>query len=425
MKILHIITNDNTGGAARATYRIHQSLLDIGIDSKMRVVNKITTDKNVNNWYSKTILKKIQYELYQRWLIKVKKSWHHENKEMHSFGTYGIGIIDEVNSSDADVVHLHWISDMLSIEDIGKIKKPIVWTMHDMWAFCGAEHYALEDEKLRFVKGYLKDNRTITETGPDLNRKTWLLKKKNWSKQNFSIVSTSKWLYNCAKDSVLFNRSNHHLIPYPLESSSIWCPINKKIARTVLNLPQDSYLILMGADGGVANPRKGGDLLKDAIIYLDRFSTLPIELIIFGQSNPDNPTEWPKKVHWLGAVTDDRILALAYSASDVMVVPSRQEAFGQTASESLACGTPVVAFDIGGLSDIVLHKENGWLSQPFDTRDMAEGIHWIIEDTLRYQRLSTRARETVIERYDPAQIASKYKEVYERVLQQYKSRFIV
>jgi glycosyltransferase involved in cell wall biosynthesis len=419
MKILHLSTHDNFGGAARATNRIHKALELVGIESKMRVVNKFTSDKNVSNWYSKTILKKIRYELYQRWLIKVKRIWHHENKEMHSFGTYGIGIIDEVNSSDADVVHLHWISDMLSIEDIGKIRKPIVWTMHDMWAFCGAEHYALEDEKLRFVNGYLQDNRANTETGPDFNRKTWMLKKKNWSKQNFSIVSTSKWLYHCAKESVLFYKSNHYLVPYPLDSNTIWYPINKKIARTVLNLPQDSHLILMGADGGIGNPRKGGDLLKEAIIYLDRFSNLPVELIIFGQSNPDNPSEWPKNVHWLGAVTDDRVLALAYSASDVMVVPSRQEAFGQTASESLACGTPVVAFDIGGLSDIVLHKENGWLSKPFDTRDMAQGIQWILEDSQRHHKLAIKARESVIDRYDPTKIALMYKEVYESALQYY------
>lgn len=419
MKILHLSTYDNFGGAARATNRIHKALEFVGIDSKMRVVNKSTSDKNVSNWYSKKILKKIQYEFYQRWLIKVKRIWYHENKEMHSFGTYGIGIVEEINNCDADVIHLHWISDMLSIEDIGKIKKPIVWTMHDMWAFCGAEHYALEDQNLRFVNGYLENNRTITETGPDLNRKTWMLKKKNWSNQNFTIVSTSKWLYNCAKDSVLFNNSNHYLIPYPIDCNAIWYPINKQIAREVLNLPQDSYLILMGADGGVGNPRKGGDLLKEAIIYLDKFSSLPVELIIFGQSNPDNTTEWPKNVHWLGAVNDDRVLTLAYSASDVMVVPSRQEAFGQTATESLACGTPLVAFDIGGLSDIVLHKENGWLSKPFDTKDMAEGIQWILEDSQRHQKLSTKARQTVIDRYDPTKVALLYKEVYEAVLEQY------
>lgn len=422
MKILHLSTYDNFGGAARAAYRIHKALVAIGIDSKMRVVNKITSDKNVSNWYSKTILKKIQYELYLRWLIKIKKKWSHENKEMHSFGNYGIGIVDEINSSDADVIHIHWISEMLSIEDIGKISKPIVWTMHDMWAFCGAEHYALDVKKPRYIEGYLKTNRPSSESGFDMNRKVWLLKKKKWSKQNFSILSSSKWLYNCAKDSLLFQKSKHYLISFPLDIIDTWIPIDKKISRTILNLPQDSYLILMGADGGIGNPRKGGDLLKEAIMHLDEFSTLPVELIIFGQSNPDNPTKWPKKVHWLGAVTDDRILALAYSASDVMVVPSRQEAFGQTASESLACGTPVVAFDIGGLSDIVLHKENGWLSKPFDTKDMADGILWIIEDKDRYKNLSNNAREHAIKNYDPEKIANQYKLLYEDVLNNSKKK---
>ena len=199
----------------------------------------------------------------------------------------------------------------------------------------------------------------------------------------------------------------------------MWTPIDKQIARKVLNLPQDSAIILMGADGGISNPRKGGDLLKEAITILNQFSNLQIELIIFGQNNSDNKIEWPKKVHWLGAVTDDRILRLVYSASDVMVVPSRQEAFGLTAMESLACGTPVVAFDIGGLSDIVLHKENGWLSQPYDTKDMAEGIQWILQDSQQHQKLATKARQTVIERYDSTKIALIYKEVYKAILQQH------
>lgn len=416
MKILHISTNDNIGGAARATYRIHQALLANGIESSMRVINKSTSDKSISNWYSKTFFKTIEYERYRRWLIKIKKKWQHQNKEMHSFGKYSIHIVDEINNSDADIVHLHWISEMLSIKDIGRIKKPIVWTMHDMWPFCGAEHYAPDDENARFIKGYFNENRPSSESGLDLNRITWLAKSKYWDTKHFYIVSTSNWLHSCAKNSKLFRSSKHFLIPYPLESIILWKPILKKVARTALGLPQDSYLILMGAEGGTINLRKGADLMLESIKHLEKISDLNTELIVFGQSNPEKQDQWNNKVHWLGSVNDDRILALAYSAADVMIVPSRQEAFGQTGTESLACGTPVVAFDIGGLSDIVIHKENGWLAKPFDIQDMADGIKWILEDPKRHEKISENARNSVLKRYNPENIALQYKQVYEEVL---------
>lgn len=413
MKILHISTNDNIGGAARAAYRIHQALIANGVDSSMRVINKSTTDKSISNWNNKTFFKVIEHEINRRWLMKVKKKWKHENKEMHSYGKYGIHIVDEINNSDADIVHLHWISEMLSIKDIGRINKPLVWTMHDMWAFCGAEHYTLDDENARFIVGYLKNNRPKAESGIDLNRITWLAKRKYWKNNFFHIVSTSKWLFNCASNSKLFSASKHFLIPYPLETKKFWKPIHKNVAREALGLPQDKYLILMGADGGTTNPRKGADLMFESISNIGKIANFETELIIFGQSDPINPSKWSQKVHWLGNVNDDRILALAYSAADVMIVPSRQEAFGQTATESLACGTPVVAFDIGGLSDIVLHKENGWLAKPFDIQDMAEGIKWIIEDPKRHGKLSENARASVLERYDPEKLALQYNLVYE------------
>ncbi len=121
-------------------------------------------------------------------------------------------------------------------------------------------------------------------------------------------------------------------------------------------------------------------------------------------------------MHWLGAVSDDRVLALAYAAADVMVVPSRQEAFGQTASEAHACGTPVVAFDIGGLPDIVDHQATGWLAPAFDTESLANGIVWVMDDAATWQGLSEATRHSAVQRFGPELIGKKYLAVYESVI---------
>jgi glycosyltransferase involved in cell wall biosynthesis len=192
--------------------------------------------------------------------------------------------------------------------------------------------------------------------------------------------------------------------------------MDKKAARLLLNLPGTKKLILMGADGGVQNPRKGGDLLFDAIEKVAETGEEDIELLIFGQAAPAEAKPLPYPVHWLGRVQDDRILAMAYNAADVMVVPSRQEAFGLTAQEAMACGTPVVAFEIGGLPDIVEHQQNGWLAKPFDTGDMAAGISWIIENSDTQKWLGENGRKIVAERFSPQSVGIKYEQVYQRLL---------
>ena len=324
--------------------------------------------------------------------------------------------MDEINASDSDVLNLHWVSSLLSVADIGRLSKPVVWTLHDMWAFCGGEHYAPDGGEARFREGYRADNRPPSERGPDLNRQTWETKRRAWARKRFTIVSPSRWLAECARGSVLFSGAAVHVIPYPLDIEATWRPIPREAARIALGLPPDKRLILMGADGGVADPRKGSDLLRESVARLVAPTRDDIELVIFGQEMPAGPNTWPCRVHWMGDVRDDRILALLYSSADVMVVPSRQEAFGQTALEAQACGTPVAAFQIGGLPDIVVHRETGWLARPFDTGDLAEGLCWMLGDTNRRQGLSQSARDRALKMWSPAVVAPQYVRVYEQAM---------
>lgn len=406
---------DSNGGAARAAYRIHSALRSLGIDSTMRVMEKGSNDPSVLTGEGPGTFERIKKKIQTYWHDLQSRSWYTDNLETHSFGWESADIIQEINTSNADIIHLHWVSGMLSIEDIGRISKPVVWTMHDMWAFCGAEHYSPEDHEARFKIGYHRSNRPKMEGGPDLNRKVWEIKCKEWSGKGFYIVSSSNWLDNCVCQSWLFRNNDHRVIPLPLDASFPWLPFPKNAAREMLNLPFDKKLVLTGADGGLVNERKGGDLLFAALEELSGRGLKDIELVIFGQEKFDE-REWPFPVHWLGAIYDDRILAQAYSAADVMVVPSRQECFGQTATEAMSCGTPVVAFGLGGLFDIVDHQVNGWLAEPLDSSSLAIGIEWVLADEIRHELLSSNSIKTVKNRFSPHLIAEAYVKLYNSIL---------
>ena len=424
LKILHISTYDNNGGAARAAYRIHQAQVLVGIDSRMRVLTKCTDDERVTGGVSQSIAERLLANFHRRVLDLRRKGWTTDNPVIHTFGEESADLVDELNASDADILNLHWVAGMLSIADIRRLRKPLVWTLHDMWAFCGGEHYAPDDSQARFRRGYRLDNRPSGERGPDLNRRTWAKKQTAWAQQRFSLVSPSQWLADCAQNSVIFSDTVIHVIPYYLNMQFPWRPIARDFARNALGLPQSSKLILMGAMGGMSDPRKGGDLLNDSIARLAACNGgLDIALVVYGQSAPITENAYPCPVYWLGAVQDDRVLALAYAAVNLMVVPSRQDNLPNTALEAQACGTPVVAFDVGGLPDIVLHKSTGWLAPAFDTNDMAHGIGWLLADDARLQVVSNEARVQALARFGADAVGQKYRNVYEGVLSTEGDRF--
>lgn len=423
IKILHIAYSDIGGGAARAAYRIHRTLVEnqsLSIHSKMRVLNKLTQDLTVNGSRpskESSIWRFIRPSL----LIRYYKGFTLGKRTAFSVAWPKTGLGEEINATKTDIVHLHWLgNDTLSIEEIGKIKHPTVWRLPDMWAFCGAEHYVTPPPYVdeRFAEGYTSQNRPPMESGKDLNLIVWERKMKSWRKP-IHIVCPTNWLADCVKRSALMKDWPVTVIPTAMDLNK-WKPYDKNIARTVLNLPQDIPLVLFGAMGGTADPRKGADLLLEALQKLKKQTAQSqiseIQLLVFGQNEPDEPLNLGFPIRYFGHLYDDLSLALLYSAADVMIVSSRQDNLPGTALESLACGTPVVAFNIGGLPDIVKHQENGWLSKPFDTDDMANGIQWTLEDKERHKKLSKNAREHVIENYDPKIIALKYKQVYEEVL---------
>lgn len=409
MKISMINHSDLHGGAARAAWRIHKALLKNGFESKMFVEKAISDDWSVINtggalFKGARSLRSILGRIPNYFLNTT-------NPILHSTAILPSTWPSRLNKSDTDIVHLHWInSEMMSIRDIAGIRKPIVWTLHDMWAFCGAEHYS---EDMRWKYGYTNKNRPSYESGFDLNQWVWNRKIKHW-KHPFHIVTPSKWLSDCARQSVLMRDWPISVIPNAIDTD-FWQPVDKKIARNLLNLPIDCPLLVFGAMGGGKDPRKGIDLLLEALKLLQiNFSEL--ELVIFGESAPLNVPDLGFRIHYTGHLHDDLSLRILYSAADAMIIPSRQDNLPNTGVEALSCGTPVIAFDTCGLPDIVVHNKNGWLARAFDTEHLAEGIRWILSDQFRNQQLSYNARIDAINRFSYKVVASEYSNLYKDIL---------
>ena len=385
MKVLHINRSD-VGGAGRAVYRIHSALRSAGVDSTMWVNHSLTGD-----WTVKTPLKPVD-RLFMRAAPHLAnlstKFLRTKNHIIHSPAFLPSKWLKYINDSDYDLVHLHWIGgEMLSIKDIAHINKPLVWTFHDMWPFCGAEHVSFD---CRWKDGYLSTNRPSYESGFDLNRWTWERKNKYW-KSPKQIVAPSNWLASCVRESRLMKNWPVTVIPNCLDITR-WKPIDRDLARELIGLPKNIPIVLFGAYGAGANAsfHKGFDLLASTFEYLHK-KIDNIQLMVFGQLEPECPPNFGIPINYAGFLHDDLSLRILYSAVDVLVVPSRAESFCQTASEAHACGTPVVSFAVGGLRDIVDHRQTGYLAEPFDPMDLAKGICWTLEKDLR---ASARSRAT-------------------------------
>lgn len=406
MKSLLINFSDTDGGAARAAYRIHKSLRLVGVDSQLLVNKKKSGDWSVRGPENKghKILTAVRGHLSRPFCSFFKTG----NPVIHSPAILSSWLVKYINASDADVVHLHWVQgEMLSIADIGRIIKPVVWTLHDMWAFCGAEHYS--DDR-RWKDGYFISNRPSHESGFDLNRWTWNRKRRHWTRP-INIVTPSRWLGECVQQSVLMRDWPRWVVANPIDTKK-WVPVEQGQARSLLGIPQNVPLLLFGAMGGGSDRRKGFDLLLNALERL-RGKIRGLRLVVFGEESPKQPPNLGFPLHYAGILHDDLSLRILYSAADVFLLPSRLDNLPNTGVEALASGTPVVAFDTGGLSDIVDHMQNGYLARPFDSQDFATGILWCLQNAENCE-LRRKAREKATGCFSCSVVGELYKQIYAR-----------
>lgn len=411
MNILHISETDCGGGASIAALRLVTALNNADIYARFGVCKKQTDSRYVISLKrKKNIFEKIRHKLlskYERFLFKHFKTTNHIH---HSLNLYSRIDVDEINTSNYDVVHLHWINyNTLSIKDVSRITKPIVWTMHDSWPACGAEHHPniLEHDD-RYTKEYCSANKPASTIGFDLCKFVFKRKKKYLANMPFHFIAPSVWEAGILKRSALFHNASCTVIPNILDRN-VFKPISKECIRASLNIPSTKKIIGFGAASAIDDPYslKGGQYLINALKRIS--DPEDYQLIVFGPSHERYLKEFSVEIFFTGYINNQNILAQIYNACDVFVCPSVVESFGYTCLESISCGTPVVAFNTSGVVDIIEHKFNGYLATPYDPNDLYAGILYVLEN---HEDLSKNAFQKATIDFNPDTSIKKHIQLY-------------
>lgn len=416
MKVVHLAYADGGGGAFKAAHRIHRGLRALDIDSRMLVSKRVTGDPDVAD--AGTPSGRIWAQIATYLDVVPLRLLRIPAEDFSSLAWVGTGAARRARKLAPEVVQLHWIcAGFMRIEALGTLRAPVVWRLADMWPLGGIGHYSGEDT--RYLHGYSAERRPSGECGPDLNRWVWERKRRAFARlHDLTVVAPSRWMARCASQSLLFRERRVEVIPTG-QDISIYRPIPRKTAREILQLPQQARLVMAGSMG-VGEKRKGVRLLLQALELLrDR----KYELLLLGD-RPRTIPPLPVQAHWLGRLNDDISLALAYSAADVFVAPSLEENLANTVIEAMACGIPCVAFDIGGMPDIIRPALNGYLARPFATDDLARGIVAILEAGAAYERISAEARNTVVTEFSAELQARRFASLYEDVLRTRPARAV-
>ena len=421
MKILIVHYTDGGGGGAIAPLRLYEALRAKGVLCDFGVIEKKSENENIfciKRKYS--FLKKIIHKLYHyfaRFLFKISGT---ENGILHSLNLYSLADIDFINKSDYDIVHLHWIgANTLSIKDIAKINKPLCWTMHDSWAVCGAEHHPNTSyNDTRYIEGYTKKNRAKGENGFDLCR--WIFnKKKKYFRFSTQFIGPSLWETEVCKNSYLFKHlptSSVTHIPNIIDTNC-FKSLDKNTVRNIFEINTDKKVLMFSTPyfSSKKTDMKGTSLLLQVLEhFFKNADTSEFVLLMTGNINADIKKFLPQvQTIFTGFIQNPRLMNLCYNVTDVLLFPSRIENLPYGLLEPQSIGIPCVAFDTGGNSDIVVHKQTGYLAPCFDTKDFANGINYCFENKTI---LGKNAISHIKENFDSNMVVEKHIELYKKIL---------
>lgn len=411
--ILHISCSER-GGAGSAATRLHRGLLEEGVASLMLVQHTNSgSDERVFGARSpgSHFIQRVRPRLDglpllfypSRLDVPWSVSWLPSTLQR---------TLDKIRPQ---IVHLHWFNHgFIGLRDLRSIHCPIIWTLHDMWPFTGGCHYSGSCDKYLAACGacpQLSSKHCRDLSRWELNAKTRL-----WKDLNLTLVSPSQWLANCARESSLFRSRELHVIPNGIDLSS-FLPVDRQMARETLGLPLDKCLVLCGAGPKSPEARKGGKHLQEAMAILggqqlnDSF-----QLVTFGAGAGTSADFHPFYTHSLGVLRDEASLALLYSACDIFVAPSLADNLPNTVMEATACGTPTVAFQVGGIPEMIEHGHTGYLVQGLDCAGLAHAIKSLVTDPARRQHFSRHARQKATEEFSHRLQARRYHDVYAKMI---------
>lgn len=423
MRILIVNTNENAGGAAVAAGRLLAALNNNGVKAKMLVRDKVTENLSVVDLPGR--LGKKWHFLWERLVIFMRLHFSKSHLWEIDIANSGNDITRLPEFREADVIHLSWVNQgMLSLKGIRKIVdsgKPIVWTMHDLWPASSICHYA------RGCSGFVtgcKNCGLLPGNGGerDLSYSVWKKKQSVYRGSNIHFVTCSRWLEKQAKQSGLLTGMSVASIPNPIDTN-VFHPSSKSEARESLGLPLGKRVVLFVAQK-VTDDRKGARYLVEA---LKRYNELHMEsakdtvVALLGGHSEELAEQIPMQVYPLGYVSGDKQIANVYNAADVFVLPSLEDNLPNTLMEALACGVPCVGFNVGGIPEMIDHRQNGYVAKMADVDDLTTGLSWVLDEA-DSEVLRSGALSKVARCYSQQSVAMKYLEVYSSALAQKRYR---
>ena len=413
MRILLVNTTEKNGGAAIAANRLMSALNDNGVKAKMLVSKKESNNLLVVGL--KSIWRYRFHFLKERLEIFLANHFDKTNLFAVDTASAGTDITKMKEFKEADVIHLHWINQgFLSLKNLRKIiesGKPIVWTLHDMWAFTGICHYTNNCERYKTECYQCPVLNSSCER--DLSNQVFRKKNKLFAKNNIQFVTVSSWLANCAKESQLLHNQSIQVIPNVLPVSRYKMK-DKASSRQYFSMAEGKNIIVFGAVK-IEEQRKGLNYLNQALQWLiekEIYKRDDFHLVLFGGIKKTDVLEKILVPYtYLGFLKNDDELSTLYSAADVTAIPSLYETFGQTVVEAQACGCVPVTFTGSGQMDIITHLQNGYLAEYLSVEDFAKGIQWALSQQI--DRMSMR--ESVVKRFSERTIALKYIDLYNQI----------
>jgi glycosyltransferase involved in cell wall biosynthesis len=408
IKVVHISTSSE-GGAGTAAYRIHQALLANGVNSNFIYIHPV--DKNLESvarlQQQHNLSDKIICRLKKYLKVFPDKRKYFNNRlkrirpmltcEMASTPFSPYNILKDPSVQNADIIHLHWVAEMLDYPSFFQHnEKPVVWTLHDMNPFKGVFHYEEDEKKNNDTSKWLDDE--------ILKIKQKLIQE---STRNIKVVSPSQWLLKKAKESNVFENMEGHCIRYTL-NTEIFLPNNCNNIRERLKIPEQHIIFLFVAQS-IQIHRKGFDLLIEALKDL---KTNAITLLVVGNAyNLELPN---LDIRMLGNINEDTLLRDYYSVADAFVMPSREDNLPNVIVEAMACGTPVLSFNVGGMAEIIRDGFNGLKAYKTEPKALSNIMNKFIETKKEYS--SRLIRNYALENFSNSIVAEKYKQVYQSAL---------
>jgi glycosyltransferase involved in cell wall biosynthesis len=396
-KIVHI--QYSTESAGSAALRLQKAFIDAGLQSNIISLQK----DNASDLKTKTLGRK--HRLIAKIDTRIKKYLtRHSVKEfgLFSYPVLGTDIANLPEVKNADIIYIHWalngFLNLKGFEQLAKLNKPVIFFMHDMWNISGGCHYSFTCDN--YTSGCNNCQMFPQKNGNSLAAKGFKKKQQFYNKyNNLYFVSPSKWLFNCAKESLLTKDKPVFYIPNVIDNT-LFKPFDKNIAKGILNIDTQKTVIAFGAVS-INSPYKGWSYLQEALDILHKRNEVKnVLILIFGSGYDKNiAASIPFETKFMGYLCDEYSTSLVYNAADVFIAPSLAEAFGYVVFEALNCGTPVVGFNTGGIPDMIKHKENGYLAKYKDAEDIAEGVKYCLQHNVK---------GTVLPGLEPATVVQKH-----------------